>query len=243
MLAQLGRRLHVWIAEPPREPGAAWVAEHEPMLSAEERARHRRFARTADRDLFLASRVLLRTTLSRYGDIEPSGWTFRRGPHGRPEIANPQSPPGLRFSLSHTDGMVALMVHDDADGGIDVERVGRVASTASVARTAFAAIERDALLALPRDQRDARFYRLWTLKEAFAKATGRGLSLHLDEIWFADTGEETITLGCRESIEPDPSEWAFTVGRPSAHHVLATACRSGRGRPAREVELRRVSLS
>jgi 4'-phosphopantetheinyl transferase len=140
--------------------------------------------------------------------------------------------------------MVALMVHDAADGGVDVERLGRVTSMSSVARTVFAPVERDELLALGEEQREARFYRLWTLKEAFAKATGRGLSLPLRDISFSGGGgdEEPITLGCREAIEPQPSAWAFTVRQPSPRHVLATASRSAGGRPPREVELFRVGL-
>src|SRR5215208_1046769 len=106
MLAQLNGRLHVWIAEPPRDPGADWIAANEPLLSADERARYRTFVRAADRDLFLAARVLVRRSLSRYSDIAPAEWIFRRSRHGRPEIANPAAPTGLRFSLSHTPGMI-----------------------------------------------------------------------------------------------------------------------------------------
>jgi 4'-phosphopantetheinyl transferase len=242
MLAQLRRQLHVWLTEPRQDPTAEWIAANEALLSSEERARHRRFARAADRNLFLASRVLVRRTLSRYGDLEPAAWSFRRDRQGRPEIANAGSPRGLRFSLSHTRGMIALMVHRDVAAGVDVERFRRVASLPSVARTVFATAERNALFALPREEQEARFYRLWTLKEAFVKATGRGLSLPLKDFWFVWSDDDAVRLLCRPSIDPDPIAWAFTLWRPLPHHVLATACRPGEGQPAPQVELLRVSL-
>lgn len=243
LLARLQRRLHVWVAEPLGDPSGAWTATNEHLLSDEERARHRRLMRAEDRDLFLSARVLVRRTLSRYCGIAPAEWTFQRNQYGRPEISNRDAPGGLRFNLSHTQQMAALMVHDDADGGVDVERLGRVASLPSVSRTAFASIEQEQLAALPDAQQQARFHRLWTLKEAFIKATGRGLSLPLKDFWFAWSDDGSIRLGCRESIDLEPSAWTFTVRQPSAHHVLATAYRSGVGRPAREVELLRVTLT
>ena len=243
LLGQLQRRLHVWITEPRSDPGMAWTAATEGLLTDEERARHRRFMREADRDLFLSARVLVRRTLSRYCDIAPAEWTFRRNQFGRPEISNRDAPSGLRFNLSHTEGMVALMVHDVADGGVDVERLGRVTDLPSVARLAFAGIEQQQLEALPDAQHQGRFYRLWTLKEAFIKATGQGLSMPLKDFWFSWSDDGSFTLDCRESIEREPRAWTFTVRQPSAHHVLATAYRSGVGRPVPEVDLRRVTLT
>lgn len=80
--------------------------------------------------------MLPRSTLSRYGEIEPAAWTFRINQHGRPEIGNPDAPAGLRFN-SHTSGMIALLVHDHADGGLDVECLRRLDDFSGVARLAL----------------------------------------------------------------------------------------------------------
>jgi 4'-phosphopantetheinyl transferase len=241
LLAQLSHRLHVWIAEPPAGR-VGWDAADLELLAADERDRHQRFRRAADRDLFLAARVLLRTTLSRYGEIEPAAWAFQSNMHGRPEIGNPDAPSGLRFNLSHTSGMIALLVHDHADGGIDVECLGRLDDFSGVARLALTEAEREGVTRLRPGQQEVAFYRLWTLKEAFAKATGRGLSLPIKDFWFTGLDEGPIRLGCRESIDPDPAAWSFTVRSPSDRHVLATAYRGGESGADREIQLRRVDL-
>ena len=242
LLAQLPHRLHVWIAEPPAGR-ATWDAVGRELLSADERDRHQRFRRAADRDLFLAARVLVRTTLSRYCEIEPAAWTFRSNQHGRPEIVNPDAPAGLRFNLSHTAGLIALLVHDQADGGIDVESLGRLDDFSGVARLTLTEAERAGVARLPPERREVAFYRLWTLKEAFAKATGRGLSLPVKDFWFTALDEGPIRLGCQEAIDPDPAGWRFTVRYPSDRHVLATAHRTGPAPADREVRLRRVFLA
>jgi 4'-phosphopantetheinyl transferase len=239
---ELESRLQVWITEPPSDPDPAWTAAAESLLSDDERVRYRRFAREDDSHAFLAARVLVRRTLSRYCDLAPADWTFRQHRNGRPEIANPEAA-GLRFNLSHTDGMLALLVHDDADSGVDVERLGRIASVPSVAPAVLATPEQNELTALPPEQQEAAFYRLWTLKEAFVKATGEGFSLRLKDLWFARSADGAITIRASESLQLDPGAWTFTVMRPTPQHFLATACRSGEGRPPREVELLRVSLN
>ena len=239
---ELESRLHVWIAEPPSDPDSAWIAAAESLLSDDERARYHRFVRDDDRHAFLAARVLVRRTLSRYADVAPADWAFLENGHGRPEIANPGAA-GLRFNLSHTDGMLALLVHDDADSGVDVERLGRIASVPSVAPAVLATPEHDELTALPPEQQEAAFYRLWTLKEAFVKATGEGFSVRLKDLWFARSADGAITIRASESLHLHPTAWTFTVQRPTPHHFLATACRTGEGQPARAVELLRVSLN
>lgn len=238
LLDQLHDQLHVWTMrlEPPDEAVEHLVSpDDEALLSDVERRRHRRYLRASDRATFLASHVLVRRTLSRYVDVPPEEWTFACNRYGRPEIAHPAAPQGLRFNLAHTEGLVALLVHDDVDSGVDVERVGTVDDLYGVAEMVFADPERDALRSLPVEEQEARFYRLWTLKEAFIKARGMGLALPLRDFWFAAHDPMDLQLGCLGSIERHPEAWSFTVWHPSPDHALATACRSGRGRPAREV--------
>jgi len=244
MLDQLHAQLHLWIARFPAAGDPSTVdaeilvsPRDEHLLSDAERRRHRRYIRAADRDAFLVAHVFLRRTLSCYIDVAPDAWTFESNRYGRPEISNRWSPPGLRFNLSHTDGMVVVLVHDDVDGGVDVERTDSVENLVPVADTVFAESERLALLRLPADEQRARFYRLWTLKEAFIKAKGMGLSLPLKDFWFSVDDPMAPRLRCLDSIDRYPEAWDFTVCDPSPHHALAVACRSGIDQPAREVKV------
>lgn len=229
-------RLHLWFAQVPSRLPDEWAAANEVILSTGERARYARYIRDSDRELFLVAHVLMRTTLSRYADIAPQDWTFETDEHGRPEITNARAPEGLRCNLSHTDGLVALVVHDAADAGIDVERVGAVADMHSVARTVFADGELAQFATLPADARPVRFTTLWTLKEAFIKAKGMGLALPLKDFSFAVGDDSAISFACKPSVDPSPEAWSFTVGRPTPDHVMSTACRSRAGEPPRQVD-------
>ena len=238
--AELGERLHVWIGRP--AAAEAWPVDVGLVLSPDERARHQRYLREADRRLFLAAHVMVRHVLSHHTDIEPAAWRFGVGDHGRPEIVNEDAPLGLRFNLSHTDGMIAVLVHGRLDAGVDVERVGRVDDPLALAGRVFAPAEHTALAGLPPAQRALRFTRVWTLKEAFIKATGMGLAMPLSDFWFDDPDADGPSVSCRDSIDREPDAWSFAVYRPSPEHVLSTACRVGRGRPAPEVAIREFDL-
>ncbi len=81
--------------------------------------------------------------------------------------------PEFRFSLSHSGNRVLCAVHDHPVG-CDVERCGR--DLLRLARRCFHPEEQKALEEAPEDRRQTLFFRLWTRKESFLKATGEGLS-------------------------------------------------------------------
>lgn len=93
------------------------------------------------------------------------------GPYGKPET------PGVFWNLSHS-GEYALLAVSDADVGADLERL-RPAPMRAAGRV-FALEELDWLAA--GEDGDARFFTLWTLKEALLKAAGRGLTQPLREV-------------------------------------------------------------
>jgi len=233
---QLSDRLHLWVAET-RRLADEESARSERMLSTDERDRCQRYLRPADRALFLLAHVAVRSILSTYSSIRPDVWTFETRDHGRPEITNAEAPKGLRFNLSHTEGMIAVLVHRDVDAGVDVERMGRVSDHESVARSSFSAAEFAAFMELPTAQRELAFTRLWTLKEAFIKATGMGLATGLKRFSFVPTDLGSIGFTCDSAVDVHPDAWSFTTRSPSASHVVATACRPGIGTPARAVDV------
>jgi 4'-phosphopantetheinyl transferase len=185
--------VHVWIAVPREAPHADWEA----LLLDDERRRRDAFVFEKNQIEFLATRGLVRTTLSRYRSIAPAEWRFRNGEHGRPEI---DPPCGLRFNLSNHPGLVVCAVCEDADIGVDVEPISRGDEILGIADTVFAPGE----LATLNGRRD-RAVSLWTLKESYIKARGMGLSLPLDRFSF--------DLDERLSVEPpivdDVARWTF----------------------------------
>ena len=130
-----------------------------------------------DRRNFLITRAHVRTMLSRYAQVEPAEWRFIANVHGRPEILDrPAGVPDLRFNLSHSGQWLLLAVTTRREVGIDVERRVLLQDYEAVGATCFAEEELSLLRGTNRAQQRDLFYRMWTRKEAWGKATGTGLA-------------------------------------------------------------------
>lgn len=241
-LDALRREVHVWMVAPEAASSAAQLAEHRALLSADERDRCRRYLFENSRRQFLIGHALLRTTLSHYVDRDPRDWTFVPGPHGRPELIDAKGVPPLRFNISHTNGLVVVAIGLGGELGVDVEDVRRATRAPEFAAEFLAVPEREALAAASPADRHARFFELWTLKEAYLKARGLGLSLPLDTFWFR-TDPPRIAVSFLPAVDDDPETWQFVQTRPTQFHVMSVAARRPELRlPDLRVRLRRAPL-
>ena len=194
------------------------------VLSDDERTRVDRFAFTRDRRDFTAAHALLRYALSRHGGRPEAEWQFETNRHGKPSVVAEQSgTPPLVFNLSHTKGFVACAVARGTRVGIDVERVRLRVDARELAARYFAPSETRTLDTADPHDYQARFTELWTLKEAYIKALGVGLTLPLDSIAFAFEGE----AGLRFIGPEDRAVWQFLLAVPSADVRMALAVHRG----------------
>ena len=99
-----------------------------------------------------------------------------------------------------------------------------------MARRYFAPAEVAALERWPAEQQKQRFLQFWTLKEAYIKARGMGLSIPLADFAFALSPRRPPTICFAEGCPDDPSRWQFAhigLGRryqiALAVHLPATA--------------------
>jgi 4'-phosphopantetheinyl transferase len=216
---------HVWLADP--ETSCEEPTKHLSVLSAEERTRMASFRFEHDRIAYATAHLLLRSALTWCApDVPSSNWDLTAPPHERPEVVAPKVRPRLRFNLSHTRGLVACIVACEIDCGIDVEVRRRMDDLEGLARRVLSPAERSDLAALPDELRPARFFDYWTLKEAYVKARGRGLSLALDDVSF-DLSGGGIGISLGQSLNDQGSDWQFEQWAPTEHHVVAVAVRSG----------------
>jgi len=193
----------------------------EAVLSADERDRSQRFAFAHDRRDFVAAHVLLRRSLTLYGHLSPSEWRFEVTPRGKPRLAAEQSSP-LAFSLSHTQGLVTCAVAHGTQLGVDVELVSKSIAHRDVAAHCFSEAENRRLGACPPQEYARRFAEIWTLKEAYGKATGIGLGHPLESYSFE---VEDQRVGFVAPPELVPESWQFAVATPSPAYCLAVAVR------------------
>lgn len=202
---------------------AKHLASWRRMLDEDERRRADRFQFAVDREAFMAAHALTRAMLSEVTGKPSAAWRFAIGEYGRPELASGYETGGLRFNLSHTRGLVACAVAY-GDVGIDVETADRMPDL-GLADTVFAPEEALVLNSAPLALQPVLFFRLWTLKEAFIKATGEGLrrplnsfSFTLDPVRIRFHPDRT-----RTHQSDNPATWQFAEYRPSPHRHLALA--------------------
>jgi 4'-phosphopantetheinyl transferase len=208
-----------WLAVAPDDPAAVcWNT----LLDDAERARADRFRFAADRAAYTAVHALLRRMLADAHGLAPERWRFRAAAGGKPEIDPALGRPRRPFSLSHTRGMVACAVGWGDELGVDVESLGHSDSVLEIARRNFAPAETAMLEALPPAARASAFGRLWTLKEAYLKATGQGLAAPLDGFCFS---LDPVAINFRVPAWDVPSAWQFAERNPGPGFSLALAVR------------------
>ena len=214
---------HLWSARPAAFTDPAQIARLRAMLTGGERARTDRYRLARDRSTSLVTRALVRVTLSRYCDVPPARWRFRANDHGRPEIASPASP--LRFNVSHTAGLVVCLVTRGRELGVDAEGLDQHRRWLDLADRFFAPAEARALRVVSAAGRPRRFLEYWTLKEAYVKARGRGLTLPLSGFWFDLPAPTPDDIGVRftPAVDDDPARWQFTLQSLGTGHLVATA--------------------
>ena len=224
---------HVWLANPEAISGE--LTGRVSVLSAEERVRMASFRFESDRIAYAAAHLLLRGALTQCAPgVPPAEWELTNDRLERPEVVAPNFWPRLRFNISHTRSLVACVVTREIDCGVDVEILRQVEDLERLAAKVFSPAELSDLMALPDSLRKARFFSYWTLKEAYVKARGLGLSLPLDAVSFdLRAGGASITLD--PSLNDHAPDWQFEQWAPTEHHLVAVAIRSGRLGGARVV--------
>jgi 4'-phosphopantetheinyl transferase len=226
-IAELTHAAWVWYAHPEQILASTARAPLLELLSEDERSRHARFRFEHDRDQFLVAHALTRCVLSELAGITPSELEFSVGEHGRPELAGPGCALAWRFNLSHTRGLVACGVALGSDIGVDAEYIDREVALLGVAKHVFSEREIAGLESLSGAEQRLRFFELWTLKEAYVKAIGKGLAAPLKSISFAPEQLDPVPVHFDSAASDDPSAWCFRRYATSPSHRLAVAVRAG----------------
>jgi 4'-phosphopantetheinyl transferase len=213
---QIGDESHVWHAALEREENI--ISQLESTLSLEEKARADRFHFAKDRNRFVVARGLLRELLGAYLQHPPEDLEFSYGQHGKPALSGAHRSSGLCFNLSHSAGLAVYAIARERNLGIDVEHIRPDSAGDDIAERYFSAREVSELRSLPPHERVDGFFRCWTRKEAYLKATGMGLQIPLDS--FA----VSLALGQpAEFLSGVDSRWHLAAFNPAESYVAAVA--------------------
>lgn len=193
------------------------------LLSSEELQRLSRLRQRAMRQQFVMARAAVRAVLSKcFPEIAAQSWTFDRNPWGRPAVSNPQVRGRVSFNIAHTDDMIVIAVCRRGEVGVDVEHMARRVRAGALAQRYFSVAEAAALHALPLARQRQRFLELWTLKEAYIKACGKGLAIPLGSFSFALDAESPAVEFAPEPGD-DAQRWQFWQLQVGEDHLVGLA--------------------
>lgn len=213
---------HIWWLDLAEVPEDAWISWRV-ALDEEECARADRFVQVVDRRQFIAAHALLRAMLCRFAGLPPDRWRFVTGSYGKPALHPLHKMDYLEFNISHTRGAVACGMVQDCPIGVDIEDEGRSGNHLDIADAYFAPSEVVQLRAVPVPTGKKLFFLLWTLKEAYLKASGKGLSIPLDCFAFS---LPSIDVSFKPPLLDRPSDWQFASIRCTSSHRMSVAIRT-----------------
>ena len=135
-----------------------------------------------------------------------------KGEHGKPYFSENS---GIHFNISHTGNMAVCAV-GECELGVDIEQIRSVKE--SMKKRVLAPGEQ---LWLERQiNQDEAFIRLWTLKESYIKATGKGLRTELAAVEFAIQEDEEGRILCNQK------DYCF-YQKKIGHNIYLALCMKG----------------
>lgn len=159
-------------------------------VSEERRRKADRFVQKRDKMLSIGAEILLKRALF---DCGIEDFSLKYGENGKPYLADN----AVFFNLSHSENTVICAV-SEREIGVDAEKVGEV--DLEIARRFFHRDEFELLENLPtNEEKREMFFRLWTLKESFVKALGKGILTPLDS-FCVELGKDEISV--RQNVTP-----------------------------------------
>jgi len=166
------------------------------LLSPEDKEKVLKYRFYHDSVRSLLGRLQILRLLAVVMKIDPSSISIEKTKKGKPYVANPEACPdpalrGMQFNISHHGDWVILAAESHFSVGCDVMNIDRrrggtetffrhMKSNFSEGEWAEVQSEAGGVRG-----KMTRFMRLWTLKEAYVKALGMGLSLEPKRVCFS----------------------------------------------------------
>lgn len=210
--------VHVWRLFP--DPTLEDLEKGSEWLSTEELKRAAGFYRATDKAGFIITHVALRVILAAYLGTDARELRFEKGPKGKPALASPYAYSGLSFNLAHSHGIGVIGVAAGREIGVDVEFIRPEPAIKSIERRFFSNRESEFIAAAPPEKRQEAFFTIWTLREAYMKATGEGFTVP------QDTFEFELEAGRNPKLVLDPpgaSPWLLLSIIPAPGYLGALA--------------------
>ena len=144
------------------------------LLSNGEKERASRFINSIDKTRFQIVHILKRKILGRYLDISPVELQFEQTEFGKPYLKMIDNQ--LYFNISYRGNYALIGVSNNKDFGVDIEQRSSVINKVFFISTYFCNEEIHKINSANRLESDNLIFKLWSMKEAYIKAIGSGLT-------------------------------------------------------------------
>lgn len=193
------------------------------LLAEDERERAGQFVFEKDRRSFVECRAALRILLHGYLGQRADDIVFAYSERGKPRLAGETD---LRFNVSHSGALALFAFTRGCELGVDVEAVRAMKDMDSIAKRFFCFDEYRQLMLVAAAEKQAAFFRCWTRKEAYIKATGDGLSAGLDQfqVTFSASGAARF-IHINHDVD-EAAEWTLQNVVLDSPYVGAVAYRA-----------------
>lgn len=190
------------------------------LLSTDEKKRAKRYHFVRDQKKYIIARGILRKILSCYVEHHPRELLIKYNSYGKPFLVGNQS---LFFNVSHSDNLVLYGFTKIHRIGVDIERLKPIENLDQIVDYYFTIIEKDQFARLPPHMRNDAFFRWWTLKEAYVKSKGKGLSLPLNEFSVSFMPGEKVRLIESKDDKYFYKNWFLNTIKTKAGYIAAIA--------------------
>ncbi len=204
--------VHVWSAS--LDQMESNLGQLEGTLNTEELIRATTASHGNKNKRFIARRGILRTILGFYLQVNPSELRFSFGREGKPSLTKNFLECPIQFNVAHSSGMVLYAFTLGRQVGVDLERIEQMHQLEEIAYRFLSNRERETISRFSGYKKYVAFFQIWTRKEAYLKARGKGLS------------DLSIDI---EDLSKD-SRWSIRALNPGPRFVGAVAVGGSIGR-------------
>jgi 4'-phosphopantetheinyl transferase len=214
-------QVHVWRAN--LDLSTATIEKLATILSSDEITRANKFKFTKDRNSFIAARSILRQLLANYLQIKPEELEFEYSDRGKPRLSASMPNKSLQFNVSHSQQYALYGFIYNHAIGVDLEYLRSMSDAVKIAERFFSPREFQFISSCKEEQQHQVFFKFWTAKEAYLKATGTGLAGSIADVEISLDHTESPQLLAIEGDKTATASWSMYSCIPEIDYLATIA--------------------
>ncbi|MBE2975819.1 4'-phosphopantetheinyl transferase family protein [Priestia megaterium] len=195
--------VHIWYADMTKSKKIS--EEFLSVLSFDEKIKLNHFYFEKDKVIFVASRSILRMLLGFYTGLNPREIRLSYGPYGKPFL---EAGSNINFNISHSNQFILLAFTKKRMIGADIEYIQKV-DVESIMQQFSSPQEYSTFCNLDELHKQKSFFKWWTRKEAYIKATGTGLMQCLKDFDVSITPDTEAKILSIKGCSKKANQWSL----------------------------------